>query len=404
MTALWAWRETLLARAAEKLAAIKAERLTLEKRLPRSLVAVTTTVEAARRLQENWRELTTANGELAAITAQQARISRVKTFLDNASGRFAIAEANAASRRLAAVEPIYQDMFSSIMYQPVKPTLVKSGDGEELSLSLAEFWSLRDVSAQALLSESFRNAFSVSVCLAAASLYSGAPLFMVLDDVTSSFDAGHQYHLMEVIRTRFARPGKPTGPQVILLSHDTLLEKLFNKNANQGDWMHQRLEGTARTAVLPQSNAANRVRDTTIRFLDAGQVDDAAPRLRQYLEFKLLEIIGRVQIPVPVDFALDDQRKQAQAAIDAIDAAVTLHQAGGSLILTAGQVANLGINIASITGNFLAHYATGSTQAFSAPSLLGVMAAIDAYADCFKFEEPPGSGQTHYYKSLSRRI
>jgi hypothetical protein len=168
--------------------------------------------------------------------------------------------------------------------------------------------------------------------------------------------------------------------------------------------VHQRLEGTARTAVLPQSNAVNRVRDSTIKFLKPVKVEDAAPRLRQYLEFKLLEIIGRVQIPVPVDFALDDHKKQVQAAIDAIDAAVNVHQAAGSLVLDATQMANLQVNVASISGNFLAHYATGSTQAFSASSLLGVMTAIDAYADCFKFEDPPGSGEKRYYKSLSRRI
>jgi hypothetical protein len=153
---------------------------------------------------------------------------------------------------------------------------------------------------------------------------------MLLDDVTSSFDAGHQFHLMEVIRTKFARPGQPTGPQVILLSHDTLLEKLLNKNANSADWQHVRLEGTARTAVLPQSNAGNRVRDATVRFLNAGQVEDGALRLRQYLEYKLLEVIGRVNISVPVDFALDDTKKQGQAALDAIQSAVALHLAGHS--------------------------------------------------------------------------
>jgi hypothetical protein len=199
------------------LAAIKADRLALEQRLPPSLVAVTTTVETARRLQESWRELRAANVELAFIMAQQARNGRVKTFLDNVCSRFATAEANASARRLAAVKPLCQDLFVSIMYQPVRPTLVKPAGGEELSLSLAEFWSLQNVSAQALLSESFRNAFAVSVYLAAASLYRGAPLFMILDDVTSSFDAGHQFHLMEVIRTRFARPGNRAGPQVILL-------------------------------------------------------------------------------------------------------------------------------------------------------------------------------------------
>jgi hypothetical protein len=225
----------------------------------------------------------------------------------------------------------------------------------------------------------------------------------MLDDVTSSFDAGHQFHLMEVIRTQFARPGQADGPQVILLSHDTLLEKLFNKNANGPDWQHIRLEGTARTAVLPQSNAGNRVRDMTVNFLNAGQVEDGALRLRQYLEYKLLEVINRVNIPVPVDFALDDTKKQVQSALDAIQAAVALHQAAGQIVLDAQQLAGLQANVASITGNFLAHYATGSTQAFSASSLLGVVRAIDAYAERFTYEDHPGSGNRRYYRSLSRR-
>ena len=400
---VWEWRSQLLERLAARLIQIKADRLALEQKLPPSLVAVTTSVEAARRLQSSLRDLSSAEAELTAVRAQQTRVNRVKTFLDAASAKFATAEGSAAARRLKAVQPLCKDTFAAIMHQPVHPMLVKPKDSEEISLSLSQFWSLSNVSAQALLAESFRNALAVSVYLAAASLYGGAARFVVLDDVTSSFDAGHQFHLMEVIRNTFARPGKPDGPQVIILSHDTLLEKLFNKNTNQGGWSHQRLEGTARTAVLPQSNAVNRVKDATVRFLNAGQVDDGAIRLRQYLEFKLLEIISRVQIPVPVDFALDDQRKQVQAAIDAIDAAVQLHRAANRLVLDATQISGLQINIATITGNFLAHYATGSTRAFSAPSLLGVVSAIDAYAECFTYEDPPGSGRRRYYGSLSRR-
>lgn len=50
--------------------------------------------------------------------------------------------------------------------------------------------------------------------------------------------------------------------------------------------------------------------------------------------------------------------------------------------------------MATITGNFLSHYATGSTQAFSAPSL--------PYAECFMYEDPPNSGNKRYYRSLLR--
>jgi hypothetical protein len=401
---LWIWQATLLERAKDTTSVVTNERLELEKTLPTSVAAVTTAAEAARRLQTHWKEAATAQTSLDAVNAQISKLTRVKKFLDDAEEMFADAESKASTRRLQAVEPVCQTLFSAIMFQPVKPVLKKPDGREELALGLAEFWSRQDVSAQALLSESYRNALAVSVYLAAASLYQGAPMFMVLDDVTSSFDAGHQYHLMEVIKTRFARPGNPAGPQVIILSHDTLLEKLFTRNGNGADWSHQRLEGTARTAVLPQSNASNRVKDQCEKHIAVGQVEDAAPRLRQYLEYKLLEIIAKVQIPVPIDFALDDNKKQVQSAIDAITGAVKLHQAAGSLVLEPAQIAGLQTNVATIAGNFLAHYATGSTQAFSAGSLTGVLAAIDAFADCFKLEHPTGSGQRQYYRSLSKKL
>ncbi|MCP3468421.1 AAA family ATPase [Bradyrhizobium sp. CCGUVB23] len=399
---LWAWRSTLLERAAAALQDTKTKREALEKELPASLVAVTSAVEAARRLQKAWKDVLDAQAGLAKVTSKLAAINRIKGFLDKASDTFAAAEADLSKRRLAAVEPLCQKFFGSIMYEPVKPSLAKADGAEALSIGLSQFFTLRNVSAQALLSESFRNAFAVSVYLAAATLYGGEPRFIVLDDVTSSFDAGHQFHLMELIRTQFARPMQANGPQVILLSHDTLVEKLFNRNNGQS-WKHQRLEGTARTAVLPQSDAVNRVRDATLRFLQAGQVDDAAPRLRQYLEHRLLDVIQKVKIPVPIDFALDDNNKQVGNASAAIEAAVKLHKAAGILVLDAAQEAGLQTHMASITGNFVAHFATGSTSAFSSGSLLGVMQAIDEYAECFMYEDPPGGGTKKFYRSLSKR-
>lgn len=399
---MWGLRKQYADRLTAQLVAIKSERQDIERRLPPSLVGVATSVEAARRLRDSWKAYDLALAKSASAKAELSRIDRIKKFLDAASGACATAESNASIRRLAAIQPLCETLFAAIIHDPVKPALVKRQGGEEMSLLLSQFWTLSDVSAQALLSESFRNAFAVSVFLAAAKLYGGNAQFIVLDDVTSSFDAGHQYHLMEVIRTKFARPGQPNGPQVILLSHDTLLEKLFNKNANSADWQHVRLEGTARTAVLPQSNTGNRVRDATLRYLNAGQIEDGALRLRQYLEFKLLEIIGSVNIPVPVDFALDDTRKQVQSSLDAINAAIALHHAANSLVLSQQQQSGLRTHVASITGNFLAHYATGSTQAFSGSSLIGVVRAIDDFADCFKHEDPPGSGNLRYYRSLRR--
>ena len=77
--------------------------------------------------------------------------------------------------------PLCRILFSAIIHEPVEPALTKPSGSEELSLSLARFWTLENVSAQALLSESFRNAFAVSVYLASAKLYGGDARFMLLD-------------------------------------------------------------------------------------------------------------------------------------------------------------------------------------------------------------------------------
>lgn len=402
ITALTSHIATMRAKAEAEIQKLVAESAALSKRMPPSLVTVTRAIEAAQRLQTNWATLESAEKEATELAARGQRTARLKSFLDQASGVFAKAESGMAATRLAKVEPLCQDLFHQIMFSPVTPILRKPSGTEDLTIGLATFWTLHDVSAQALLSESYRNAFAVSVYLAAASLYGGAPRFMVLDDVTSSFDAGHQHHLVEVIRTRFARPLQANGPQVILLSHDTLLEKLFNKHSGSPDWSHQRLEGTAHTAVLLQSGAVNKVRDATNTLLSQGRVDDAAPRLRQYLEYVLQTVIDKCRIPVPPDLAFGDDKRTPGEYLNAIKAAVELEERAGSLILEPAQKQALQMHSATIIGNFVSHWATGQTTAFSAPALLGVMQAIENYQDCFKYEPTPGA-QKRFYATLHNR-
>ncbi|WP_421994595.1 AAA family ATPase [Roseococcus sp.] len=391
----------LRAAAQEMLGRLKAKQDTIEKELPPSLVAVTTAIEAARRLQTAWNELAAALAIAQSVQDRLTRVTRIKTFVDTASNVFAEAETHIGVARLAQVEPLAQDFFKSIMFSPVVPKLARPAGREDLDIGLSEFWSLRNVSATALLSESYRNAFAISVYLAAASLYGGGARFVVLDDVTSSFDAGHQHHLMELIRTRFARPIVPNGLQLILLSHDTLLEKLFNRHGASPDWLHQRLEGNSRTAVLPQAGIVNKVRDTTLALLNQGRIEEAAPRIRQYLEFILHRIIDRCRIPVPMDLAFGDDKRTPGEYMNAIDAYVKLLIAANTLVLTPAQQTNMTVHSASIVGNFLSHWSSGQTQAFSAPALLGVMQAIEELQECFGTRPAP-TGDVRFYRSLSR--
>lgn len=396
------WVKILVERATAKLDELNAAKLQVEKILPEKLTAVVEQVEAARRLQTNLKDLHKTIARCEAVTSFLSRIARVKRFLDKASNLFASAESAASARRIAAIEPKACAFFKSIMCSDIVPALKKRGTSEDLSISLAKFWTLTGISAQAVLSESYRNAFAISVYLAAASLYGGAAKFLILDDVTSSFDSGHQFHLMNVIKSQVARPAVLDGPQVILLSHDPILEKLFNASMNEGGWHHQRIMGTACTSIFPKDGAAKIVRDTTLEFINSGNTDDAALRIRQYLELKLNEIICKVNIPIPHSIVFSDDTHMANNLIKAIKNAIDLYQAAGRLILPSAQISTINTLIAIIVGNYLSHWSTGQAQAFTASALKGVMQTIDDFARCFQFENPVGSGQYCYYRSLSR--
>ena len=396
------WVSVLRARAAEKEGQLAAEQHGLEKDLPPSTVEVTKKIEAARRLQENWRKLETSLRKVKTETDREATLLRVKKFLEAASADFASAEAQISKDRLAAVEPVFQENFARMSFPGVVPAVAKRASSEDLQIRLTEFHSLQNLSPQAVLSESFRNAFAISLYLAAASLYGGMPKFIVLDDVTSSFDAGHQLYLVELLRTVLARPANPSGLQIILLSHDTMLEKLFNKHTGSGFWWHQRLEGVPQLGVYPQTGAVNKVKDQTIAMLQGGQVDFAKEGVRQYLEYRLSDLISRLRIPVPVDVAFNDSKQLASEFLNAINSAVNLNQAANKLVLDASQVSGLNTNMMTIVGNFLSHWGTGQTLSFTGASLLGVMQAIDAYCDCFMFEPMPGAPR-RFYKNLQQR-
>ena len=201
------WLETLKNRASARTKELSAEQQLLEKELPQSSVELTKKVEAARRLQKSWTGMKKAEAALQAELDWQGRFERTKRFLDRAAEDFGRAETNLSKARLSAVEPLFKAYFKQMAFAGVVPSVAKRANSEDLQIKLADFYGLENLSPQALLSESFRNAFAVSLYLAAASLYGGAPRFIILDDVTSSFDAGHQNFLVELLRTTFARPG-----------------------------------------------------------------------------------------------------------------------------------------------------------------------------------------------------
>ncbi len=386
---------------------LEEEKVALEKDLPPSLVKLSEQIGRAELFSSASADLESIKERLGRVSDQLAARQKWVDFIRGAASDFAKAEVALSTKQTAALEVEYRQMYSEITKNPdIVPRLRKTDGSEDLYLRLEAFYGLSDLSANTLLSESYRNALALSIYLSAALQRKGSARFLVLDDVTSSFDAGHQFHLMELIRTAVALPSNQEGLQVVMLSHDGLLEKYFDRLSSTTAWHHTRLRGLPPTGMIfTQAQEGARIRDSADGFLDAGQTTQAVPLVRQYLEFRLLEVIRKVRIRVPLDFSIRDDRKMVQNCLDAITAAVQLHKDAGNLVLEPSDVTGLtNVHLPALVSNWISHYATGVAASWSPYALKGVLDTIDRFAACFRYEcSCQGATKERYYKSLATK-
>lgn len=399
----------LEAKRVDVIAAVNAEITELQASLPPSLVAVTRTLGQAKQFRDAMNEYERALPTLAAKQAKLAKLKRWKIFITNVAGQFATAESTLANVRITDIQDSCQELFGYLVRggPDVRPTLNRAQNTEQVDLKLADFFGLPNQSARALLSESYRNAVAASIFMAAAIRHKGVPRFMVLDDVTSSFDAGHQFSLMDTIRTKLrfgAANGLPDGLQFIILSHDTSLEKYFDRLNGTTEWKHQKLQGMPpRGRLMIATQQADRLKAQAVQYLNAGQIDIGEPFVRQYLEYKLSQIITRLEIPVPPDYATRGDKRTLSTYVDAITAAVDLYQAAGRCVLSIQQITDLqNHHLPSIMANYVSHYETGAGNPFNAYALLGILQSVDALADCFCWTDPANQHRK-YYRRLDRQ-
>jgi len=390
----------------ETLSELKKNKATIEESLPASLVTLTQQVEYADQLKaaiEEYRNLTPA----IKLSERIGIIKRWKSFIEKASSLFSQAESEYVIDKTASIETLYRGLYSKITKNPeIIPKLIKAEGSEDLHLKLENFYGIGDVAATTLLSESYRNAFAISLYLCAVLNDKPTAQFMVLDDITSSFDAGHQYAMMEMLRNDIARPSNPDGPQLIILSHDGLLEKYFDTLSGSSSWHHQRLLGLPpKGYVLTQAQESNHLRNEAEKCLNDGNTHGAEPLIRQYLEYKILEIIRKVMIPVSLDFSMRDDRKMVKNGLDAIKTAMDLHKAANRLILEPSQVSDFdNIHVPALVANWVNHYATCSASSLSPYVLMGILETIDIVSDCFKYDcSCTGTLKRRFYRNLSKK-
>ncbi|MEQ1777790.1 MAG: AAA family ATPase, partial [Nitrosomonas sp.] len=263
-----------------KLAEIKALKDALQAELPPSLVMLTQKLEAGIRFRDEITELRKSKKQFEKLSVQHAWRERWRAFITSAASAVGSAERLLSAQRIGQIQIDYQAFFTYLMRGGIdmRPQLVRASNSENVDLNLENFYGETGISARAVLSESYRNAVAASIFFAAAATQKGTARFVVLDDITSSFDGGHQFALMELLRTKLQSPANPDGLQFIVLSHDSLLEKYFDRINTEPGWYHQKLQGAAPTGkVYANQQDALRLRILAHSHLTAGQVDVGAP-------------------------------------------------------------------------------------------------------------------------------
>lgn len=154
---------------------------------------------------------------------------------------------------------------------------------------------------------------------------------------------------------------------------------------------------------MVSAQQADRLKAQAQQYLNMGSVDIGEPFVRQYLEYKLGQVITRLGILVPPDYATRGDKRTLSTYMDAITNAVALYQAAKRCVLTQQQVSDLQTRHATaIMSNYVSHYESGAGTPFNAYALLGILQSVDDLASCFMWTDPT-DGQTKYYKALDRQ-
>lgn len=396
--------QELVAARDAKVAELETSIKELESALPPSLVAASRAVEDAKTFREEFGRYDKAISALNAQSEMMKKLKRWRNFIDKASKAFATAETNLSTQRLKDIEQRYKGLFPKLMRgaPDLKPELSRAANTQNVDLRLSDFYGEKDINARAVLSESYRNAVAASIFLSAATKSTRPPRFMVLDDITSSFDGGHQFALMDALRTTLRHGVDPDGIQFIVLSHDSALEKYFDKLGTTAEWHHQKLQGMPpKGAILTSAQGADRLKQMATDQLNTGSVLLGGPLVRQYMEYKLGYIISKLQIPVPPDYLTRPDNRTLSTYLNAITNAVELFDNAKMCVLDAAQKAAVKQTVAaSLMSNMVAHYETSAGQPLNAHALLGVIAEIDAYAENFRHQDPNNPSQRIFYRRL----
>lgn len=281
------------------------------------------------------------------------------------------------------------------------PKLKKENKGQKINILLEKFYSnTTDIKAAPLLSESYRNALSLSIYFAAALKSRSAGSFIVVDDITSSFDSGHQLFLLDLIKSKISiSPSNKKGKQIIFLTHDGFLKKPLNEASNQKNWTHYSLNYNKDfTSLKPITS--NDLRNNLIRKISNNEYDNSD--LRIYYESVLLEIIEKLNLEIPYSLINSHDEKMVNNLILAISEIIEMKTTSKKIKkgLRLPTKQDFKSHIQQLCNN-LSHWSSAREASISTTALNRIVLDIDSFKQKFQYNCTCSKNAGWvYYKSL----
>lgn len=332
--------------------------------------------------------------------------ARWGTFIERASEKFSAAESEMSNRKLSRISNNFETMYQTIMFdgEGIQPSLNRKAGSEHLELSLKNYHGKKDLSVRATLSESYRNNMAISLFLTAALDARLPARFIVLDDVTSSFDSGHQLKLMSYILQHLQYGANSEGAQFIILSHDGNLKKTFNvlqqeSASYSSQWDSQVLkELTPKEIIGTQNLSLHTLKSKAEALVEGPSPSDSAPFIRQYYESVLLQVIRKLRIPVPFVLGESTDRNTIHDLLDAIDRAIKLYEKGQILAIDKSAFSRARINCSAMILNQESHFSTAEFSSLTRNTYKNIIKDIDELLGCFQYIDE--AGKTQFFDSL----
>jgi len=279
-------------------------------------------------LWKAWRDLSQEREEIESLERKQAVTQEIVDGIRDVARQFREELGDFSGRVVTLINADIQRYYDALHpYDRVRPFLEVSVVGNQRRVHLkCDYADFSSRGAASLLSESHRNSLGLAIMLAFRNYkrqVGSAADFVVLDDVTQSFDVDHRIHLLDLLED----PSCPeiSNQQVILLTHDRTLADLVIRRGEMrphSNWLrfditHWQLE---HMMIEPcQGDPLDRARE----HIDQGDAIAAAIYARRALEQLYRKIVSKLHIRVeykdkPWRYDLEDFRTCIQEEIEVV--------------------------------------------------------------------------------------